>query len=213
MSDTATANGNGEAVEVTQAVGLYGKLAEVVAEVGVVPKSGHNDFHDYDYVLESDLLEAVRLKLSERGVLILPSVTKVERESTLTTVHVRFVIHDAESGERFEADWAGTGSDKGDKALYKAYTGALKYFLMKTLLIPTGSDPEGGKEPDAPEPSAARNLPAEKVETLKTTITEAGLDSFLEMKLRSFGVSALSDLTVDQGIAVWEWVQAERASG
>jgi hypothetical protein len=33
------------------------------------------------------------------------------------------------------------------------------------------------------------------------------------MKLRSFGVAAIEDLNVDQGIAIWEWVQSERASG
>lgn len=63
------------------------------------------------------------------------------------------------------------------------------------------------------EDAAPRKLPAEKVETLKATITEAGLDAFLEMKLRSFGVANLEDLNVDQGIAIWEWVQAERAGG
>jgi hypothetical protein len=63
------------------------------------------------------------------------------------------------------------------------------------------------------EESGPRKLPAEKVETLKATITEAGLDPFLEMKLRSFGVAAIEDLNVDQGIAIWEWVQSERTSG
>jgi hypothetical protein len=63
------------------------------------------------------------------------------------------------------------------------------------------------------EETGPRKLPAEKVETLKATITEAGLDPFLEMKLRSFGVAAIEDLNVDQGIAIWEWVQSERASG
>lgn len=63
------------------------------------------------------------------------------------------------------------------------------------------------------EEAAPRKLPAEKVETLQKAITEAGLDPFLEMKLRSFGAAAISDLTVEQGVAIWEWVQSERASG
>ena len=36
----------------------------------------------------------------------------------------------------------GEGLDRGDKAGYKAYTGAVKYFLANTFLVPTGDDPE-----------------------------------------------------------------------
>jgi hypothetical protein len=55
---------------------------------------------------------------------------------------------DSESGERHDCEWAGQGDDGADKGVYKAYTGALKYFLMKTFLIPTGDDPEGDSRTD-----------------------------------------------------------------
>jgi hypothetical protein len=75
-------------------------------------------------------------------------------------------------------------------------------------------DPDAAKEQaKAPGEVEPRTLPAEKVETLKATITEAGLDPFLEMKLRSFGVAAIEDLSVEQGIELWQWVQSERAGG
>lgn len=75
-------------------------------------------------------------------------------------------------------------------------------------------DPDAAKEQaKASTEDAPRKLPAEKVESLKKIIAEAGLDGFLEMKLRSFGVATLEDLTVDQGIELWEWVQSERSNG
>jgi hypothetical protein len=90
---------------------LTQKLAEVSEAVSRVPKRGHNDFHNYDYAYESDILEAVR---SDDGV----------------------------TGETLDYPWMGWGVDPGDKGGYKAITGAEKYFLMKTFLIPTGDDPE-----------------------------------------------------------------------
>jgi hypothetical protein len=128
---------------------LYPKLAEVMAEIGRVEKRGRNDFHNYDYVTEADLIAEVRDKLAARGVMVLPSVVGdvEEREittargqsSTISTVRVAFTFVDGESGETHTCEWAGQGDDGGDKGVYKAYTGALKYFLMKTFLIRHGS--------------------------------------------------------------------------
>ena len=128
--------------------GLYQKLIEVMEEVGRVEKKGFNSFHNYAYVKEDDLVEAVRGKLSERRILLLPSLETCEREGTLTTINMTFTFVDAVSGETHICKWAGTGDDKGDKGLYKAYTGAEKYFLMKSFLIPTGDDPEGDEKTD-----------------------------------------------------------------
>lgn len=141
-----------------KARGLYAKLAEVMGEVGRVEKRGRNDFHKYDYVTEADLLDAVRLKLAERGVVVLPSLVGDvdEREvttskggtSTISTVRMRFKLVDSETGEADTVEFAGQGEDPADKGVYKGYTGAQKYFLMKTFLIPTGDDPEADSRTD-----------------------------------------------------------------
>lgn len=137
--------------------GLYKKLAEVMAEIGMVHKKGWNDFHSYHYVTEADLVDAVREKLAERHVVLIPSVSALDergvtsdkgKQSTITTVHVDFTFCDGDTGETHTASWAGSGDDPADKGLYKAYTGAVKYFLMKSFLIPTGDDPEGDHKTD-----------------------------------------------------------------
>lgn len=124
------------------------KLASVMAEVSRVPKRGHNDFHNYDYPLESDILDAIREKLADRNVMWLPSIENVEREGTLTTVIGKVTFVDAESGEERTIGMVGTGEDKGDKGVYKAFTGAVKYCLLKTFMISTGDDPESDVETD-----------------------------------------------------------------
>jgi hypothetical protein len=128
--------------------GLYKKLAVIMGEIGKVEKKGYNSFHKYHYVTESDLTDVVRDKLSSRGIVIIPSLRAVQHEDTLTTALMGFTFVDSETGERETCDWAGTGDDKGDKGLYKAYTGSLKYFLMKMFLISQGDDPEADTATD-----------------------------------------------------------------
>ncbi|NTX57951.1 ERF family protein [Myxococcus sp. CA039A] len=130
---------------------LIRKLAEVMGTVGHVPKSGRNTFHNYDYATEADIVAAVRKGLSDRSLMLIPSVEKtewsvVERakggKDRLCTLTVRYTLHDGDSGETLAFDVVGEGQDAGDKATYKAITGATKYALLKLFLIPTGDDPE-----------------------------------------------------------------------
>lgn len=127
---------------------LVGKLAEVMMVVERIPKSGRNNFHNYDYATEADIVAAVRKELAARHVMLIPSVEDVTRESVgekgsaLTTLRMTFTFMDGDTGETLMRSWLGCGSDKDDKGIYKAMTGGEKYFLLKTFLMPTGDDPE-----------------------------------------------------------------------
>ena len=48
---------------------LVAKLAEVMALVGNVPKKGRNKVQNYDFVRETDALDAVRPLLAERKII------------------------------------------------------------------------------------------------------------------------------------------------
>lgn len=123
-------------------VGLYQKLLNVMDQVERIPKNGWNAFHQYHYVQEADLAEAMRRLLTKQGVLVLPTVEEATKAGDFAQVRMRFRFVDTETGQILESVFVGEGQDKTDKAFYKAYTGALKYVLMKTFLIPTGDDPE-----------------------------------------------------------------------
>jgi hypothetical protein len=148
---------------------LVHKLSEVMAGVVRVPKRGHNAFHNYDYVMEADLCDAVRGELASRKVMIVPSVVSEERISLtekqfLTKVKMRYLIVDGESQDKLEMDVIGYGSDAGDKGIYKAITGATKYMLMKLFLIATGDDPEGDEKVDkAVGKEAAKEVAQRKI--------------------------------------------------
>lgn len=129
---------------------IIGKLAQVMSELNRVPKRGYNKHFRYEYVMEADLVDAVRQKLADLSVMLISDVEEVsvdERSGEngtryITAVKMRFTFVDAESGEEVSFLYVGQGEDSGDKGVYKAYTGALKYALMKNFLMGTGDDVE-----------------------------------------------------------------------
>jgi hypothetical protein len=78
--------------------------------------------------------------------------------------------------------WVGEAFDRSDKSLYKAYTGALKYYFANTWHVPTGDDPEADKtkptdKPEEPEaPVAIQNW---QIDIFKKVMTPEALTLFL----------------------------------
>ncbi|HYE89524.1 MAG TPA: ERF family protein [Terriglobales bacterium] len=157
------ANGNGAAAAPPKS--LVTKLAEVMAEVERVAKRGRNDFHKYDYVTEADIAAAVREHMAARHLMMIPSVESLawRADGKIATLGVKFTIYDGDTGEMLPFLVYGEGQDSGDKATYKAMTGANKYALLKLFQIPTGDDPEregGGSESRSARRERAREQAA-----------------------------------------------------
>ncbi len=135
-----------------------------MALVSRVPKNGRNNFHQYDYVTEADILDAVRSAMAERRLMLVPSAVDAKSESIgdkgdrLFTLKQRFTVHDGDSGEELAFDMYGQGSDKLDKGCYKAATGAEKYALLKLFMIPTGDDPEREEKQPIPPPAGLAGI-------------------------------------------------------
>ena len=147
---------------------VYEKYFRVMKKIKRVPKNGRNEFHHYDYVTEADLAEQLRKFFIEEGLIVITSVLDMKKELDTTHVKMEFRIVDIETKEEIISVFWGEGMDKGDKGIYKAYTGAEKYFLMKNFLIPTGDDPE--KE----SPEISQMLPKAKV--IKKTTKQQSME-------------------------------------
>ena len=78
-------------------------------------------------------------------------------------------LTDPDTGDFREYHFEGTGADNGDKALYKAYTGGLKFFLADQYLVAEGNDPELDEEvdEDTPNPTKMSTKPATEGERKK----------------------------------------------
>lgn len=127
------------------------KLLAISKEVEAMPKDKTNDFQNYKYLSETQVSLKMRQLLNEHGVIFTHSVKQTGMkdwqnskgaQKFLTTIEVTYRFYDAETGEFIEGTECGQGEDSGDKGVYKAVTGAVKYIFMKNFLIPTGDDPE-----------------------------------------------------------------------
>lgn len=132
------------------------KILAVMESVQNIEKDGRNAHFDYKYVSDEAIVTKLRVELIKQKLIVVPNgksctVTigkdKSGGDQFLTQLEVQYQLLDTDSGESLTATAYGQGQDKGDKGVYKAATGAEKYFLLKTFLIPTGDDPE--KEPYA----------------------------------------------------------------
>ena len=131
---------------------LRQRMALAMKDIGRVGKNGRNEGQKYDYTKADDIITEVRGALLAHGIIFVSSekaVTRLpDRESrnggAILSVQVtmNFALMDTTSDAVINGDHSGEGMDSGDKALNKAKTAALKYFLQQTFLIPTGDDPE-----------------------------------------------------------------------
>lgn len=170
-------------VAVVPTTNLITKLAEITGLMAKIPKDGWNANQKYKFVRESDVAEKVSALLAERKIFLYQSVvshnmtalytTQSSSQMWLTEVVMSFRFIDGETGEATEsAHFVGHGADTGDKGIYKAMTGAEKYFLMKTFLISTGDDPEADEKVD--KAAAAAGAAKGPVTVGKSAVSGAG---------------------------------------
>lgn len=159
-----------EPVGESQQSQLTAAVLKAAQSVGAVPKNGFNHRHNYPFATEADVGSAARAALAKAGLWVWFDVEDytedVAKSSTggrytFGRMRVRCTVTHAASGESRSFAVIGAGVDSGEKACYKAMTGAVKYALMKLLLIDTGerSDPEHSSDEPEP-PAAARRAPA-----------------------------------------------------
>jgi hypothetical protein len=122
--------------------GLYKKWSRVMKNVACVEKNGRNDFHNFAYIRAEDLSAAVNAALATEGLSMLFSITSVEaprevavKGGPVIRVNADITIVDGETGASFTCKASGDGQDGADKALPKAITACLKYWLKTTLLV------------------------------------------------------------------------------
>lgn len=140
--------------------GIARKLVSLMHTAGTIEKRGRNTNQKYAFVQEADLVNSVRPAMVDLKLLLHQTTTFYDTRPMyetrsggtmyLTTVGISYTWVDGETGESYQNPgvFYGTGADTGDKGVYKAATGSLKYFLLKTLLIGSGDDPEADERVD-----------------------------------------------------------------
>jgi len=164
---------------------LAEKMILISEEVQYIQKQGRNQFHKYNYVTDSDVVNAFSKAMQKHKVFMFSSVlqrqcmsyeTRGNKNAFLVSVQLQVTFIDADSGESMRSIFYGDGSDSDDKGVYKAITGAQKYALMKTFLVATGDDPEQDATPahnETVQTSQAKLNPFDKEALIQKMITQA----------------------------------------
>ena len=123
-------------------------------ERGILPKGAHNDYDNYDYFSEAQYKELFTELFSKHGVELVideadyGTFDGTDKQPFGRVVTLACSLIDIDTGYAETSRHTGEGLDRGDKAGYKATTGAIKKFLSSTFLVATKDDPE--REDDKP---------------------------------------------------------------
>jgi hypothetical protein len=154
-----------------------------MASLPEVKPEGKNQHFGYPFVTDKQVLGLVRPRLAQQQIVIYPE-TVTEQEpipqetakggrSMLTRLHVSFCVVDGITGETFHGEAVGYGDDSGDKGANKAYTAALKNFLIKLFLM-GGADRDIEEDESTDRRARAREAGVAPVQTVevKETVVE-----------------------------------------
>lgn len=150
-------------------------VRETLKEKGVLQRKGKNDFDKYRYFSEAQYKELFTALLADEGLELSVNVENIQMyEGTAKQPYgriasIKYTLTDIDTGFYESAVVPGDGMDKGDKGLYKAYTGSLKYYLANTFMVATGDDPE------VPDKSVEKKITKAKAKTLGQLIKEFGV--------------------------------------
>jgi hypothetical protein len=137
---------------------LFAKVAKVMGKLERLPRSGHNDHFNYDFVTDGDVSDAVRAALASENVAFFASMRHTQVDGKKITAYFTYTFADGKTGATWSCDWVGEAIDSQDKGTAKAATSALKYFLLKTFVLSSG-DPADDTDSATPA-KRARNTKA-----------------------------------------------------
>jgi len=165
---------------------LFQRLHAIMSEVGMVSKDGDNSFHKYKYASEAAYLKAIRPLLIKYRVQVVPSVggpvVTPADNSELVHVVMRFTFVNIDNpDDQLTTSIPASGGDKGDKAIYKALTGAKKYLFSLTFMTETGDDAEANAndyEQQKPKTEKKSLLKGAKKTSFNPTAKKEALEGF-----------------------------------
>ena len=179
-------------------------LRKTLKEKGILKKGKTNDFDNYQYFSEAQYKELFTELFSTNGLELTPNELEysmfegTEKQANGRNVKIEFTLTDIDTGFYETSIVTGEGIDKGDKAGYKADTGALKYYLANTFMVATGDDPEKESPDNKMNNKVEKKATPKQIETLNKYYNGENLDKLLETnkleKLEDITMTKASEL-------------------
>ena len=177
-----------------------------LAASGPVQKDKKNEHSKYSYLSEAKYKELFTQLLAEHG---LELTSSCEEEKEIQTGHKsfgcgrvvtwQFTLTDTDTGYYEESYVTAEGWDSGDKAIYKAHTGALKYFLANTFMVASGDEVENDEPPRTPKFATP-----EQVKQLKNLFDQGTVNQILS----DYRIQTLEQLSFGAAAGIIESVRA-----
>ncbi|HEX5016545.1 MAG TPA: ERF family protein [Actinomycetes bacterium] len=133
------------------------KLAQIMAELPTLEPAGENRHFGYKYITDKQVNGVIRPRMAALRLMVVPDVveeswveTKTAKGGTswVTKLKIRFTVIDGDSGDSITGVGFGYGDDTGDKGANKAFTAAMKYWLIKLFQIGGEDDLESDNRAD-----------------------------------------------------------------
>lgn len=181
---------------------LLRRLHAIQGEVEDMKKEGWNDFSKYQYLTASQVVSRIKELMDKHGVLFAYSTEllrfeEVGKSQKAAIVKIDYTFFNADDEKdvlkgRFDS----LAGDTGDKQVFKAVTGGIKYIFTGTFCIANEDDPEKDKQGNKREkPKAAQT----NIHKLKAKLVELGarndtqalelLEKFSGLKWQNFTVT------------------------
>ena len=140
-------------VEVSiETMNLHQRLHAVMSDAGMIAKDGNNNFHKYKYASASAYIKVIRPLLVKYRLTMIPVIANMTNDPNnpeLMRIVMQYTFTNIDKpSETIMVAVPSAGSDKGDKALFKAMTSAQKYMFAQTFALETGDDPEADETVD-----------------------------------------------------------------
>lgn len=167
---------------------------------GILKKGGQNDYDHYSYFSEAQYKELFTELFSKNNLELKFSELEYNtfegsgKNCNGRMTRLEFTLIDVETGFFETTVITGEGMDKGDKAGYKAYTGAVKYYLADTFLVATGDDAEKESPEENMNTKSERKASPKQIELLQKYYTGENLEKLLQVN----SISKIEDLPMQK---------------
>ena len=175
-------------------------LRKALKEKGIQKKGERNEYDKYNYFSEAQykalftelfFVHGLELKFTE---LEYQTFDGPEKQANGRMPRLQFTLMDIDTGFGEDTVITGEGIDKGDKAGYKAYTGALKYYLANTFMVATGDDPEKDSPDAKMNDKKERKASPKQIEMLSRFYKGDKLEALLQFN----GIEKLEDMPMEK---------------
>lgn len=191
---------------------IYGAIAKVMQDVGIVGKNDSNDYDKYKYRGIDAVMNALNPAMVKNKVFVAPTVLDAQREERTgnkgtmmmyTVLTVKYTFY-TEDGSSIDCVVIGEAMDRSDKSTNKAMSAAFKYACFQTFCIPTEEMKDSEEEsPEIGQRTAEKptykdalleKVNAEQIAQILSECKRTGTE--LNVVLSTFGVHKVEDMTV-----------------